>query len=805
MKLALDQIFDQKQDQFFLITAGGGSGLLSDAWTIEPPKDVGWPRNGAAGLFIDIYDWDTVYLQIDVANTLSQRIELCTRFFPCNMVLKGSGTSSSLERSGNGSIACLASSGCSTLSIISAQILCTPTSSQYSIIDVESASLQVHSVTIAGCFSESDGGGVRCYGAGGTVQIGASRFLTLKSSGMGGAISAIGCAVFISNSIFRACSAMKGGGAISGSLFQCYGSVQNVETRLEISQSLFDRCWSTSQGGAILITSSAASAIINQSAFTKCNSNSSGGALAASDAATVRFVDSVMHQNVASESGGGIVLTQLSRVEVSGSNFTSNSAQSGVGGAVYASEANLILTDSKARGNRAPSNAGGAMFWEGSIDPVIIESGEKINDLHAAFCDFGNSAIYGDCLASSYASLEISLVPDKIFAGLPFLVVVKKRDAYNQTILTDSDSVLQTGTAIDKTYRTDTYVGISGNYITSFDTGQASFSIIVKPSFTLIDSARGLTALKTYPAIYFKGLDAQNGKMMQSSIVSITMQSDSTVCPPGFVLILDETRPGSNQTARQGTCTLCGAGTYSVNPLAGATTSTPACFNCPTTATCTGGYHVAFKLGSWIISGGMFRLIGCPLGHELVNSIGGVFSHDVQGCIACPSNAYILNPNNSNFSCQNCPVGAVCDGNSLASRVIGAVWLGDTSAGLYYLASCPPGYEMQSATLDGQQCLLCPATYYCVGGSVLRGSCPDGTYCPPGTNSSSYCLPVVYVAVVLTLPLAQEEFTTDKQASLQQALASAAGVGAGYVTLAATSAIRRSSATSIQVRIGAAS
>jgi hypothetical protein len=196
----------------------------------------------------------------------------------------------------------------------------------------------------------------------------------------------------------------------------------------------------------------------------------------------------------------------------------------------------------------------------------------------------------------------------------------------------------------------------------------------------------------------------------------------------------------------------------------------------------------------------MYRLVGCPPGHALVNSIGGVFSHDVQNCRACAASEYILDTNNSNFSCQTCPVGAECDGNSLHSLVAGAVWLQDAVNGIYRLRSCPPGYERQASTADAQQCLPCPASFFCVGGAGPRVACPDGTYAVARSNASSDCAPAVYVTVDASLPLAREDFPAARQASFLAALAAAAGVQEGYVALlGVTSARRRSAAASVQV------
>ena len=75
---------------------------------------------------------------------------------------------------------------------------------------------------------------------------------------------------------------------------------------------------------------------------------------------------------------------------------------------------------------------------------------------------------------------------------------------------------------------------------------------------------------------------------------------------------------------------VCQAGTYSINPLAGYTDTAASCIPCPADASCAGGAAVVFKKGVWSAQGGLFRLVGCPPGNALVNSIDGEFSLDVQ-------------------------------------------------------------------------------------------------------------------------------------------------------------------------------
>ncbi len=63
-------------------------------------------------------------------------------------------------------------------------------------------------------------------------------------------------------------------------------------------------------------------------------------------------------------------------------------------------------------------------------------------------------------------------------------------------------------------------------------------------------------------------------------------------------------------------------------------------------------------------------------------------------CIQCESNTYIIDSNSSVFGCQQCPVGAACNGQLLAGMVSGSIWVIEWSAGIYRLTSCPPGFEL---------------------------------------------------------------------------------------------------------------
>ena len=88
------------------------------------------------------------------------------------------------------------------------------------------------------------------------------------------------------------------------------------------------------------------------------------------------------------------------------------------------------------------------------------------------------------------------------------------------------------------------------------------------------------------------------------------------------------------------------------------------------------------------------------------------------------------------------------------------------------LTACLPGFEL----LESQTCQLCPAGYFCVGGSSGSTPCSSGYFALPGANSSTSCKPAVFVLVVISLPILASNFTSALQAKLQSAFAIAAGV-----------------------------
>ncbi len=389
------------------------------------------------------------------------------------------------------------------------------------------------------------------------------------------------------------------------------------------------------------------------------------------------------------------------------------------------------------------------------------------------FC-LGNTALYGPCVASHYKSLKLYGTPSAnspAFPGIEFDFFAEKKDAYNQRIVTDSSSFLEATTSPDSMHD-DHSVLISGTTVVKLSFGVASFSVVLHPAFSSVDFASESTVLQRKPSLFVKGFDTLSYVLvtMVSSRVDIIVANGSAVCPPGYVLVLDDSFHGS--------CSKCAPGTYSLNPL-----SATSCFVCPPTAQCSGGNNVNFSVGVWVESGGFYRLIDCPRGYQLLNSINSMFNHDVQQCIACSSTQYILATNNSKFTCQSCPVGASCDGSDLTGLIKGSVWAANLMLGQYRLVSCPSGYELLAITQDSQECRLCHPGSYCLGGLSQSIKCPAKTFALAGANASDSCFSSVIVTVSFQLSMDASRFTADKYKQFEAALAAAGGMIPGRVVV----------------------
>ena len=689
------------------------TGLIGGLRTILAPKVLPWPNITSAGAFVDLYDWDVLKFA-GGTSVFSGTIQLCLSIFPCSLNVVGSGRGT-IERT-DGSISCLSSAGCEGVTFQSLNIECSGYNMpSQPLLIVQGSAFSSLNVSYRGCRSGTDGGVIKSYDAA-TLMINASRFENVRSLGFGGALVVLGSTAYISDTHFLNCSAALGGGAIWAvwaPVFQCYGTDNSDNTILHIDHSSsFTSCHTSGQGGSILVTldQTTLSASFEQTApnlndskgsaqvmfvyigntdFSYSKSEREGGALAVSSiSATVEVFNSTFANCLSSLNGGAVFAGDEAGMNFSNVSFHGNSAAGLGGGAIFSQNARFSLTNIISSNNNAVAGGGGVLFWAGDSMPTFpnlcssfesvwptynpyniiqttvcngesqISASSVLDLIAAAICGSENNALYGQCIASDCKTVQSVYAPMLAYPGLPISIVALKKDAYNQTIISDSASVIQVFASTELRSESAA-IKISGNTIVRFSSGLASISLAISPIFASIDFRRGITSLLFQPCLYLSGVDSQTSLTIQSHEFSISFQSGRRVCPGGY--ILDFYQPGS--TNGSATCTFCKAGTYSVNPLApqpDSASSAPSCMNCPLGGDCSaGGDTVKFAVGTWIASFQMYLLVDCPSGYQLVNtSADGRFSHALQECKPCLPGEYIIRPNVD--SCQTCPAGKIC-------------------------------------------------------------------------------------------------------------------------------------------------
>jgi hypothetical protein len=673
----------------------------------------------------------------------------------------------------------------------------------------------------------SDGGAIRAYGAA-NLSIESSIFRAGHSNQRGGAVAFLGEILLVNHSQFISCSSKQGGGAIWSSCLNYYPVMQCGI--MDIFQSHFEACSTEGAGGCIKVSSVAVK--VQRSQFFSCSSGlEGGGALALMDSAATSLFLCTLWNNWATgkggallvlggvlavdecefscchagDSGGAIAASGSIKIAVDRSNFSSNNANGLGGGAFYMDESPTQLTKVRCIENFASAGGGGALLWSGRVAPIYLEemvvSNTVDNQRHEAslegmkkMCVTGNSAMYGPCVASTYQWLNVSQIPgaqSPAYAGIAFAVLITKCDAYNQTIISDSISLVQARAGGQRyaAYRPNTGMTISGTgFVGTMLQGSATLYLEIIPSFSNVNSELKQADIEGQPLVFIEGIDRQTSFTMRSADLPVFFMTGSGVCPVGHVLSLSR-EAGTTGNITLGSCLRCPNGKYSVDPLSGYDPKRePSCWNCPIRAQCIEGSLDAFPTGQWIISNGMYKLVGCPPGSKLVNYLSGAFIHDIQVCQPCTKSQYILDSNDPNCACQGCPNGAVCNGSTVTSLVPDSKWSVDSSRCRIVLVSCPAGYELLSAT---QECNLCPAASYCVGGSAQSVKCQYGLFSQPGSNSSSSCVAAVMVELSLSIPMPQENFTSVFQARYCQCLAEVSGVPTNRVIIWSISAQRR--------------
>ena len=619
--------------------------------------------------FLYTFDWDMLVLSGANPSLLSFEIQLCVGFFPCFINIDGKGNT--LLSGRQGSISCL--SGCSGIMLQSLRLECNRSSGSLPKIQVSQSVSTIRNASILNCVSDMDGGVIQSYNQG-SVLVENSRFENLHTSGLGAAISACGSQVKIIRSVFVNCSAKKNGGAIWVSTYK-NGYEQMLDAALTINLSTFENCTSAGSGGAVLAESNSTFSAtldvqIASSAFTGCAARVGGALCSAGSLVYVSLIMCSIGFCRASDMGGALSFSSSAIVRLANSSLTSNSAEGKGGGGLHLNDAQFREYGSIFTDNSAPSGGGGVMYWQGKANTDLM-----------AFknCGVGNNAKYGPCIASDYKALKVisSITRNaSLFAGLPVSFVVEKIDAYGQVIISDNESLIEavvdSGSSASISHGTITNESgssrmkeqaiIDGPTAVRMTEGYANISIVLFPVFAVVSVSEGKAALQSEPDIYFQGLESETCAYMRSPTTSLSTSSGPDVCPPGYVLWVDSKTTSSGH----GSCSFCEPGTYSLHPLSKDPSSaldTPSCITCPAGGNCElGGSHIKFLVGMWEIRNGIYVLLSCPPGHQLINSTdgtsSGTFSYAEQQCRPCLPGQYILDPNHD--SCVDCPAGIVC-------------------------------------------------------------------------------------------------------------------------------------------------
>ena len=463
---------------------------------------------------------------------------------------------------------------------------------------VHGSQLEVVDSTFSNCSSGGSGGAIHGEPLAilngemsSSVVVSSSIFLDCQAAASGGGVSAkaSGTRVHVSNSSFARCRSMVRGGAIYSfdlspltvdaetSFIECSatedgGAVSVVGGSLVVLKSLEFRNCTAAQGGAVSVAGGRY-IVLESATFLKCTASNRGGAV---------FV-----------SGGGGASASAS---VSRCGFWGNVAWGvgGGGGGMYLSGIRHVVGQLECHDNTAPLGGGGVLMWEGAFSTEIAGGGKDICDHES-----NNRAGYGPIFASTYERLELHGVPSLkslAFAGVALTMRVSKMDHYNQTIASDSSSLMQATTSEGGARSVDPSVQLQGITVSAVQLGTATFEIAVKPTF-ILDTVLGTTSLLRVAMVYFEGTDAEVGGQMLSAVVEIPLSQNGSVCPQGYVLSLS----GDMESAsRPGQCSLCPVETYSLHPLVGASsTEDPACRRCPTGTTCLSGL-IFPETGYWV-------------------------------------------------------------------------------------------------------------------------------------------------------------------------------------------------------------
>jgi len=687
------------------------------------PQNIPFFTGYAWGWLAFVFDWDTITILGNVTIQLSSNVYLCVDYLPCTLRLKGE-ADGAVEVAGNGQLVCLSSADCSTITIQSVVFTCsnntksvfkmqgstlTLSSSSFTGCQADSdggliqaydtAEVDIIACHFADIRSDGFGGVVAAYGS--NLSILDSWLHNCTSRSGGGAIWASAfkdcygsnrtqnTQLRISSSLLSSCSTSGAGGAV---LAESGVSLGREVLDVAVSFVRFSQCTSKDEGGALRFSGNLVVARVQNTDIESCISDSAGGAISCSDSCSLSLISCTIHDN---------------------------SAQGRGGGALHLNKSYFGAYSASIRNNRAPWGGGGALLWQGWVKPAAIDCptgtspsqdlcnsdaqdldsfacqmrscahtsgtanrrkktlrgtlfnqqaeysppGSNMLDtsVYCSLCAVNNSALYGSFIASDYRKLQISEAAESVFTGLPFNFTVTKQDAYGNTILSDSSSVLESIPFFNGAEGVELRTSILGSAVSKMSGGVASFQFAVKAEFSNINYGDQTVSLFGPIFLNITGEDIASGVQMEIGWVPVHIQQMANVCPRGYIFVPDNLKGGKvNGSA---ICSLCGPGFYSLSPLAlspDSSIDSPSCLSCPAGCDCTlGGEYIKFKSGLWKAIKGVYRLMSCPAGFQLVNSTDGTskgaFSSILQQCKACLPGQYIIDPDTD--ACQPCPPG----------------------------------------------------------------------------------------------------------------------------------------------------
>jgi hypothetical protein len=552
---------------------GGLANPSADFLVHTTPQVLSLPASGFSAVWLTrVYDGDIIKLTGDSHLPSGLTVELCSSAsLPCSLTIAGNASASStIWRYTNSRIVCEAALGCTGVTMRHVAVACSGDASAGGPLQISGAGAvaTIEGATFSDCVSIEDGGSIRAYN-GATVKVSGTTFQRSRSYGNGGALALLGvhANTHVSTSNFVDCKSALSGGAMSVSHHLTYPSAP------VLSAMKVERC--TFAG----------------------NAAPKGGALAVASGSSVAIESSQFKDNTASKEGGALDVTESS-VTIKNTEFIGNSASGLGGGAMHVgSSKGLNLIGNTLTGNTAPDGGGGAVLWSNgtavasmaAIGPTTLDS--HVKELCGSQPN-SNAAGYGPCVATPFHRLDITGLNTATlqrFAGVPFPLQVRKRDAYGQVMATDSDSTVRLLSARDGQKVLDTSVSLVGATAV-LNKGIAAFEVAVKPTFSSVDEDRA--TLLRQPFLYAEGTDAAANANMQSDVHQVFLAENQSVCPPGHVLDLDN----AISRAGPGACVECPQTTFSSHPLESRDGS---CSACPPGMVCEGGKDVKPLKGFW--------------------------------------------------------------------------------------------------------------------------------------------------------------------------------------------------------------